>query len=197
LDGLKANACGCARYAELVRRSLLAITLAAAFGAADQFLGARAWVVGSWAIDASLLSAPWLLVAFFAGWSQPTAKRAITLGFACTSAALAGYSAMTLSPIEDAAVSLPEIRGLLIGQGAYLVGGLLTGPLFGWFGYRWHTRRDWRSALATALVVCCEPFAHAAAGTSISFNGIWAAEVVAGLMMALYVIAATRLRVTG
>lgn len=73
----------------------------------------------------------------------------------------------------------------------------LTGPLFGWLGYRWRTRRDWRSALAAALVVCCEPLAHAAVGTSVSFNGVWAAEVIAGLVMALYVIATTRLRTTG
>ncbi len=45
-------------------------------------------------------------------------------------------------------VSQPEIRGLLVGATAYLVGGLLTGPLFGWLGYRWRTSHDWRSALA-------------------------------------------------
>jgi hypothetical protein len=88
-------------------------------------------------------------------------------------------------------------RGLLVGQGAYLIGGVLTGPLFGWFGYRWRTRRDWRSALIAALVVCCEPVAHAAVGASVSFDGVWEAEVIAGLVMALYVIAATRLRTTG
>jgi len=175
-----------------MRRGLLAITFATAFGAADQFLGARAWFVGSWAIEVSLLSAPWLLVAFFAGWSQPTARRAVIFGFSCTLAALAGYSAMTLSPIEGALVSVHEVRGLLVGQGAYVVGGLLTGPLFGWFGYRWRTRRDWRSALAAALIVCCEPLAHAAVGTSVSFRGVWAAEVVVGLVMVLYVVAATR-----
>jgi hypothetical protein len=73
-----------------VRRSLVIVALGGAFGAADQFLGARAAVVGPWATDVSLLSAPWLLAAFFAGWSQPTAKRAAILGFVCTLAALAG-----------------------------------------------------------------------------------------------------------
>jgi Family of unknown function (DUF6518) len=177
-----------------VRRSLLPIALAVAFGAADQFLGARAWVVGSWATDASLLSAPWLLVAFFAGRSQPTAKRAVILGFVCTIAALVGYWAMTLSPIEGAVVTLRGVRGLLVGQSAYAVGGVVTGPLFGWLGYRWRTQRDWMCALAAALVLCCEPLAHAAAGTAVSFSGVWAAEVVVGLAMALYVVAATRRR---
>jgi Family of unknown function (DUF6518) len=177
-----------------MRRSLLALTVAAAFGAVDQFLGARSWVVGSWAIDVSLLSAPWLLLAFFAGWAQRSAKRAVILGWGCTMAALAGYMAMTLSPVEGAVVSTTEVRGLLVGQGAYVVGGLLTGPLFGWFGYRWRTRRDWKSALAAALVVCCEPLAHAAAGTAVSFRGVWAAEVIVGLVMALYVLATARRR---
>jgi Family of unknown function (DUF6518) len=175
-----------------MRRGLLAIAFAAAFGAADQFLGARAWLAGSWATDASLLSAPWLLVAFFAGWSQPTLKRAVVFGFGCTVAALVGYSAMTLSPIEGAMVSAQEVRGLVLGQSAYVVGGLLTGPLFGWFGYRWRTSRDWRSALVAAAIVCCEPLAHAAVGARVSFRGVWAAEVAVGLVMVVYAIAAAR-----
>lgn len=180
-----------------MRRSLLPIVVAAAFGAADQFLGARAWLVGSWATDASLLSAPWLLIAFMAGWSQPTVRRALTFGFLCTIAALIGYWAMTLSPIEGAAVTLRGVRGLLGGQAAYAVGALLTGPLFGWLGYRWRTQRDWMSALLAALVVCCEPIAHAAVGTTVSFSGVWAAEVGVGLLIALYVFAATRRHMTG
>jgi hypothetical protein len=180
-----------------VRRTLLPIALAAAFGAADQFLGARAWVVGSWAIDASLLSAPWLLIAFLAGCSQATVRRAVILGFVCTIAALVGYAAMTLSPIEGATVTPRGVRGLLVGQTAYAVGAVLTGPLFGWLGYRWRTRRDWTSALVAALVVCSEPLAHAAVGTAVSFRGVWAAEVVVGFAIALYAIAATRRRTPG
>ncbi|MFL5951203.1 MAG: DUF6518 family protein [Gaiellaceae bacterium] len=178
-----------------MRRSALPIALAVAFGAADQFLGARAWVVGSWATDASLLSAPWLLVAFVAGRSQRTAKRAVILGFVCTIAALVGYWAMTLSPIEGAVVTLRGVRGLLAGQSAYAVGGVVTGPFFGWLGYRWR-RRDWVSALAVALVISCEPLAHLAAGAAVSFDGVWAAEVAAGLAMALYVVVAARRRTT-
>jgi hypothetical protein len=170
----------------------MVIALAAAFGAADQFLGARAGVVGWWAVDVSLLSAPWLLVAFLAGWSQPTAARAAILGFASTLAALVGYWAMTLSPVEGASVTVPGLRGLLVGQSAYVVGGVVTGPLFGWLGHRWRTRRDLLSALSVALVVCLEPLAHAADGTAIGFRGVWVAEVVVGLLMALYVVAAAR-----
>jgi hypothetical protein len=180
-----------------VGRRLLPIVIAAAFGAADQFLGARAYVVGVWAVDASLLSAPWLLIAFLAGWSQPTLRRAVLLGFACTTAALVGYWAMTLSPIEGATLTLRGVRGLVVGQRGYALGGILTGPVFGWLGYRWRTRRDWISGVAAAAVVCCEPLAHAASATTgytAAFRAVWAAEVLVGVAMALYFVAATRRR---
>lgn len=180
-----------------MRRSWLAIVFAVAFGAGDQFLGARAGVVGSWATDASLLSAPWLLIAFLAGSSQSTARRAVVLGFVCTIAALVGYCVMTLSPIEGAMVTVRGVRGLLVGQSTYVVGGVLTGPLFGWFGYRWRTRRDLISALAASAIVCGEPLAHAVVGTRVSFSGVWAAEVLVGLAMALCAITAARLRTRG
>jgi len=41
-------------------------------------------------------------------------------------------------------------------------------------------------------VICCEPLAHAAAGTPVSLRGVWAAEVVAGSVMAFYVVAEIR-----
>jgi hypothetical protein len=177
-----------------VRRPLTLLALAATFGAADQFLGARAWILGSWATDTSLLSAPWLLVAFVAGWSQQTAKRAMVLGFLCTLAALAGYWAMTLSPVEGAVVTLRGVRGLVVGQSNYVLGALLSGPLFGWLGYRWGTRRDWKSALGAAVVVGLEPLAHVAAGTPVTVPGVWAAEAVVGSLMALYVVVGARRR---
>jgi hypothetical protein len=180
-----------------VRRSVIPIALAAAFGAADQFLGARAWIVGSWAIGASLLSAPWLLVAFAAGWAQPTARRAVTLGFVCTLTALLGYWAMTLSPIEGAVVTLRSVGGLLVGQSTFAIGAVVTGPIFGWLGYRWGTRRDRLSGLAAALVVCFEPLAHALAGPAVSLNGVWETEVMAGLLMAIYAITVSQRHATG
>jgi len=179
-----------------MRRWVAVIALAAVFGAADQLLGARSYVVGFWATGVSLLSAPWLLAAFFAGWSQPTARGAAILGAASTLAALVGYWVMTLSPIEGAAFTLAGVRGLFVGQAVYAAGAVVAGPLFGGLGHRWRTRRDWVSALAAALVVCCEPLAHAAVGTAVSFRGVWAAEVGVGLSMALYVVVAVSRRAT-
>lgn len=174
----------------------MGVVLAAAFGAADQYLGSRGFALGYWATQASLLSAPWLLVAFLAGWSQPTAKRAAILGLACTFAALGGYWAMTLSPMEGAHITARGIGGLVASQALLVVGGWATGPLFAWLGYRWRTRRDPVSALAVALAVSCEPIAHAIVGTSDSFGGVWAAEIIAGLLMAVYAISGAR-RISG
>jgi hypothetical protein len=101
---------------------------------------------------------------------------------------------MTLSPVEGAVVTLYGVRGLLVGQSGYAVGAVVTGPLFGWLGHRWRNRRDWASALGVVLAVCCEPLAHAAAGTAIRFRGVWAAEVLVGFSMALYAVAAVRRR---
>ena len=179
-------------YAQVVRGSFAALLLAVSFGAADQFLGSRAFVLGYWATEASLLSAPWLLVAFFAGWSQPTARRAVTLGLICTFAALCGYWAMTLSPIEGAHVSARGIRSLLISQSLLVAGGLVTGPLFGRLGNRWRKRRDWLSASIVALAVCLEPLAHAVDGSAVRVRGVWAGEVAAGVLMLGYVALRTR-----
>lgn len=173
---------------------MILVTAATVFGMADQFLGARASVLGFWAIDTSLLSAPWLLVAFVAGWSQETAKRALFLGLACTFAALAGYWAMTLSPVEGAEATSRELRGLLLSNSALIGFGFITGPLFGWFGQRWRSGRERKTALVAALAVCCEPLAHAAAGTAVTFSGVWAAETAAGVLLVLYVVIAGRRR---
>jgi len=49
-------------------------------------------------------------------------------------------------------------------------------------------------AIGAAAVVCLEPLAHAADGASVGFRGVWAAEVAAGLALALLFAAAARRR---
>jgi hypothetical protein len=118
----------------------------------------------------------------------------MALGVLSTLAALGGYWLMTLSPLEGASVTLRSIRGLVISQSVLIVGAFLTGPLFGWLGNRWRTDR-WRlGALALTASVCLEPLAHAAVGSAIRSPGIWAGEVAAGLLMAVYVLAEIRFR---
>ena len=169
-----------------MRVVVVALVLAALFGGGDQYLGSLSW--HPWAAEVSLLSAPWLLVAFLAGCTQQDPWRAALLGFACTAAALLGYGLMTLSPVENAQLNLHTVAGFVRSESPVVVGSVFTGPLFGWFGQRWRTERAWLGALVAAATVCLEPFARAAVGNGIRFRAVSLAEVSAGLAMAVYVV---------
>ncbi len=163
---------------------VLALVLAAVFGAGDQYLGSLS--AHPWAADASLLSAPWLVLAFVAGATQRQPRRAALLGLACTAAALGGYFLMTDSPLENAHYSLANARGFVISDPAVFIGALLTGPVFGWFGQQWRTRRALLGALVSAAALCLEPLARRATIDPIRFRGVWLAEVAAGLALAVF-----------
>jgi hypothetical protein len=169
---------------------VVALALAAVFGGGDQYLGSLSWY--PWAADISLLSAPWLLLAFLAGWTQRDPTRAALLGLMCTASALLGYGLMTLSPVENAQLTVQSAAAFVLSESPVIIGGLFTGPLFGWFGQRWRTDRAWRGALATAALVCLEPLARIAAGYAIRFRAVSIAEVAAGVAMAIYVVVAVR-----
>jgi hypothetical protein len=170
----------------------LALVLSVAFGAGDQYLGSltgsgHLWAAG-WSSDVSLLSAPWLVLPFLAGATRRSPRRAALLGLACTYAALLGYGLMTLSPVEHAHLSAATVRGFLVSERAVLVGGIVTGPLFGWFGQQWRTRRAIAGALVTAAALCLEPLARRAAVRPIDDRSVWLVEVAAGLAFAAAVL---------
>src|SRR5690349_15385484 len=135
----------------------LALLLSAAYGAGTQFLGARA---PGWGPDVAMLSAPWLLIAFLAGATQTKPRRAALVGLAATGAALAGYWLMTDSPVEGAQYTVGNARGFFVSNAFVVLGGLVTGPLFGWFGQQWRTRHAIVGALVTAAALCLEPLAR-------------------------------------
>ena len=162
----------------------LALLLSAAFGAGDQYLGSgHVWGIG-WPTDISLLSAPWLVLAFVAGATQREPRRAALLGLACTYAALLGYAVMTLSPVEHAHLTVATLRGFAVSERSVLLGGIVTGPLFGWFGQQWRTRRAIAGALVTAAALCLEPLARRVTIGPIRYREVWLAEVAAGLALA-------------
>jgi hypothetical protein len=176
----------------------LVLVLSVAFGAGDQYLGSltgsgHLWAAG-WSSDVSLLSAPWLVLPFLAGATQRSLRRAALLGLACTYAALLGYGLMTLSPVEHAHLTAATVRGFLVSERAVLVGGIVTGPLFGWFGQQWRTRRAITGALVTAAALCLEPLARRAAVRPIDDRSVWLAEVAAGLAFAAAVLVGRRAR---
>jgi hypothetical protein len=170
----------------------VALLLSAAFGAGDQYLGSltgsgHAWAAG-WSSDISLLSAPWLVLPFIAGATQREPRRAALLGLVCTYFALLAYGLMTLSPLENAHITMATVRGILISERSVLVGGIATGPLFGWFGQQWRTRRRIVGALVTAAALCLEPIARRASVDPIRYRDVALAEVAAGLALAAAVL---------
>lgn len=166
----------------------LALLAAAAFGAGDQYLGSGHVFGIGWPTDVSLLSAPWLVLAFVTGSTQRDPRRAALLGLGCTAAALVGYFLMTDSPAEGAHYSLANARGFFVSEHLVLLGAVFTGPLFGWFGQQWRTRRAIAGALVTAAALCLEPLARRASVDPIRFRAVWLAEVAVGLALAAAVL---------
>ncbi|MCA1825213.1 MAG: DUF6518 family protein [Frankia sp.] len=165
--------------------AFLALVLAGVFGAADQYLGN--FSRHPWMADVSLLSAPWLVLPFVAGCTQRDAKRAALLGLACTYAALIGYALMTLSPVENAHLTVTTASGFLRSQRLTFAGALVTGPLFGWFGQRWRTSHAWSGATLTAAALCLEPLARLPVNHAIRSRLVASAEIAVGCALAVYI----------
>ncbi len=163
-----------------------ALLVAALFGAADQYLGS--FSMHPWMADVSLLSAPWLVLAFLAGCTQPEPRRAALLGIGCTYAALIGYGLMTLSPVENAHLSAATIGAFVRSEGGVFIGGVVSGPLFAWFGQRWRVHRAWHGAVVTAAALCCEPLVRIPTGNAIRSSTVLLAEVAVGVVMLTYVV---------
>jgi hypothetical protein len=132
------------------------------------------------------MSAPWLVLPFVFGWTQERAARAALVGAVATGSALLGYFVMTLSPIEGVSLSNVNVIDFVRSQEANIVGGVVTGPLFGWLGWRWRTERSWLSAVLVAGALCLEPVARVAVGRLGSPSLVWIAEVAIGISLAGY-----------
>jgi|ERR1019366_2449097 hypothetical protein len=154
------------------------------FGAGDQYLGTvhAANAMGWWTMSVSLLSAPWLLLPFLVGSTQRQPRRAAAAGLIVTLSALAGYFVMTLSPMEGAHFSAAGFQELLRSNQLNVIGGLVSGPLFGWLGYQWHASRWWPAAVIMAGALCLEPVAVSMAGRNGGRSGlVWTIEIVVGV----------------
>jgi len=156
-----------------------------AFGAADQYLGSRI-ELGIWASSVSGLSAPWLVLPFLAGWTQARRSAAMAAGLIAVLAALAGYFTMTVSPVEGVPVArfATAFAALARSNVLWVVGGLLTAPIYGLLGRRWRLERWWTSAALVAGCVCLEPLVRWALGRASPPDGVWLAEIAAGVGIA-------------
>jgi hypothetical protein len=164
--------------------------LGLAFGAAVQQLGAASVTFGAWSATAAQVSAPWLILPFVIGCTQRLARSAALLGLVVTVSALFGYFAMTYSPVEIHPWSLDRFRSGLVAvtttgyNPLYIVGGVLTAPLFGWLGLRWSVSRSWITAAVVPALLCLEPAARWATGQLRGSGRVWVAEVVSGIVVA-------------
>ena len=142
----------------------IALVAAFAFGAIDQLVP---WAVSKsshpgaylFAVQVSKMSAPWLLVPFLAGAWQASRLRAAMLGLAATWLAVLAYVVMIVSPMEGVHLTPRTFASSLASQWLWFAGGLITGPLYGWLGRWWRTRRSAVAALLAALPVLLEPAA--------------------------------------
>jgi hypothetical protein len=177
----------------------LAALVGLVFGAADQYLGTLSWL-GPWTSTAAQVSAPWLILPFLIGTTEERPRRAMVLGLVATGAALVGYFAMTYSPMEVHPWSLGRfVTGFVAVtttgyNPAYILGGLVFGPLFGWLGQRWRTQRAWISAALVAGVLCLEPIARLASGQiPYQAHAVWVVEIALGAIAgALFLISLRR-----
>ena len=133
----------------------LALFLAAGFGAGDQYLGSLAGHSWGGAPRASPRRGCCSPSSPAAAGGRRGARRCS--GSPCTAPRSLGYWLMTDSPVEGAAYTLANARGFFVSNGVAVVGGLVTGPLFGWFGQQWRTRRAMLGALVSAAALCLEP----------------------------------------
>ena len=163
-----------------------AIVVGLVFGGADQYLGSLIRL-GPWTVAVSEMSAPWLILPFAFGCTQQRPLRAALVGLTATAAALTGFFAMTLSPVEGVALaSLPvAIPGLLGSNLENIVGGAITAPICGLIGQRARAGRWWPGAVLVAASLCLEPFARQAAGRLFPPMIVWHAEIAAGLVVAV------------
>jgi hypothetical protein len=170
---------------------LVAVILGLLFGAGTQYLGTltAGSVLGTWAWSVSGMSAPWLALPFVAGITQKDARRAALLGLVVTLAALAGYFAMSHSPMEGVPIEDFPRRVLTMIRTGYnpvwIVAGIVTGPLYGFLGQRWRVARSWISAALVACALCFEPLARGVVGMLSPHPVVWWAEIAIGIVVAV------------
>jgi hypothetical protein len=153
--------------ARTARRLLLIVLGAALFGVAMSVLKGNDTGIRD---DIGNLSAPWLLLPFFAGaavrgrWPAGAAA-----GLAATFAALTGFYVANAFVLDLGPHSLAnELR--LAFTGYWFPRGLMSGPLFGALGALWRGRGYPTLGLAVILLLDAEPLfwavAHRAGGVA-------------------------------
>ena len=95
---------------------------------------------------------------------------------------------MTLSPIEGVHLSRDSgaVAALVHSELMVIIGGLATGPLFGFLGQQGRTRRARTSAALVMGALCLEPVVRDVSGVLSSPTFVWMGEAVVGVALAAY-----------
>ncbi|HEU0194559.1 MAG TPA: DUF6518 family protein [Gaiellales bacterium] len=147
-------------------KRMVAISLAAvAFGVAMSVLKGNDVGIRD---DVGNLSAPWLLLPFFAG---AAAGRRVPVGalvgLLATVVALVSFSVANAFVLDLGPHSLVNDLRLTVGAGDYWVQlGFLSGPVFGALGALWRRHRYPTAGLAVVLLLVAEPLFWEAADRS-------------------------------
>ncbi len=143
------------------RRVLLVLLAAATFGAVMSVLKGNDAGIRD---DIGNLSAPWLLLPFFAGAAvhrrEPAAAAA---GLAATVTALVTFNVTNAFVLDLGPHSLAtDLRLTLGATGYWIPRGLISGPVFGALGGFWRRRRYPVLGVAVILLLDAEPLLWAA-----------------------------------
>ena len=132
------------------------LVAAAAFGAVEQRAGAGA---GYPAFVTALggMSAPWLVLPFLAGASRASRRSALVLGFAVVLVAVVGFLDASVGLVQTFTSAPSAVLWAMLGQLPWLLGAMVSGPVYGLLGYRWRVTRSWWLALAATAPVMLEP----------------------------------------
>jgi hypothetical protein len=138
---------------------------------------------GSAVFWAGNLGAPWLLLPFLAGWTQPSRRRALLGGALTCVAAMVGF----FGPGSGwGPASIAFVAG-------WIAAGALAGGLYGRFGFAWGRSRALLKGLALAVPFILEPLAWSwGFGYSQGRLPIWYAELAVGLALVVWVVVASR-----
>jgi hypothetical protein len=104
------------------------------------------------------LSAPWVLIAWFAGTRARRIPVSIVLGLAATTIALAGFYLVSgvVEPMDRGGV-VRDVGAWISANRVYFEAGLLSGPVFGALGGWWARRRSPSVFAVAGLLMIGEP----------------------------------------
>src|SRR5258708_2329768 len=84
-------------------------------------------------------------------------RSGLVLGFAVVLVAVAGFLAASVGLVQTFTSGPSAVLWAMLDQLPWLLGPMVSGPVYGLLGYRWRVTRSWWLALAATAPVMLEP----------------------------------------